>query len=204
MSGLYPGTRVSKLAPLGAVLAGGAGARFGGPKVAAELAGMPLVAWPVAALAEAVGQVVVVAKRDSPLPRLGDVAVWLEPNEPAHPLTGLVYALEHAGGRPVLACAADMPLVTPRVARWLASAPDEGSPAVVPRVGGRLQPLLARYEPMALAALRAAPPGQPLTATVEALAPRVVEWEDERPFFNVNSPSDLHAAAQELARGYGN
>ena len=48
----------------------------------------------------------------------------------------------------------------------------------MPRAGGRLQPLLARYEPAALAALRSAPADEPLTATVEALAPSVLEIAD--------------------------
>ena len=39
-----------------------------------------------------------------------DVPVWLEPDEPFHPLTGLVAALER--GEPVVAVACDQPWVT--------------------------------------------------------------------------------------------
>jgi molybdenum cofactor guanylyltransferase len=200
MLGDYPRTIVSKPPLLGAVLAGGAGTRMGGPKAIVELAGRPLIAWPLRALAAALGEVVVVAKPGSPLPEGLEVEVWREPDEPAHPRAGVVHALAQAAGRAVLVCAADMPLVSAETVSALAAAPAGGAAVVVPRAGGRLQPLLARYEPAALAGLRAAPPGQPLTATVEALAPRVIEWEDERPFFNVNSPADLGVAAQELAR----
>jgi len=85
--------------------------------------------------------------------------------------------------------------------RRLAGEDAEGAPAVVPRAGGRLQPLLARYEAAALPALRAAAPNAPLTAVVEALGPRVVELPDEGPFLNVNTPADVAAAAQFLSRG---
>jgi molybdopterin-guanine dinucleotide biosynthesis protein A len=71
---------------------------------------------------------------------------------------------------------------------------------VVFRAGARLQPLLARYEPGALAALRRAEPDAPLTEVVAGLGPRVLEALDERPFFNVNTPEDLAAAAQFLSR----
>ena len=165
----------------------------------APLAGRPLIAWPLDALRAALDDVVVVAKTSSPLPAL-DVETWYEPDEPAHPRAGLVHALERADGRAILACAADLPLVSPPLVRRLAAADAGGAPAVVPRAGGRLQPLLARYEPAALDMLRAAPPGEALTATVAALHPRVVEVQDEAPFTNVNTPGDLEAVAQRFAR----
>jgi molybdopterin-guanine dinucleotide biosynthesis protein A len=184
--------------PIGAVLAGGRSRRMGGAKATAQLGGRPLLAWPLEALRAALVDVVVVAKRSTPLPEL-DVAVWIEPDEPRHPRAGIVHALERAEGRPVLACAADLPLVSAPLVRTIAGA--DGTPAVVPRAGGRLQPLLARYDPAALEPLRAAPADEPLTATVEALGPRVLEMPDAAPFFNVNTPEDLAAVAQRIARG---
>jgi molybdenum cofactor guanylyltransferase len=190
---------VTKRGPIGAILAGGRGTRLGGEKATVELAGGPLIAWPLAALEEALGEVVVVAKRDTQLPPGLPAPVWVEPDEPAHPRAGLVHALERAGGRAVLACAADMPLVTPGVVRELAAAPSRQAPGVVAHAGGRLQPLLARYEPAALEPLRGAPPDEPLTATVEALGPRLLDVSAETSL-NVNTPADLRRAAQELAR----
>lgn len=52
-------------APLGVVLAGGRGSRLGGAKATAELAGRPLISYPLAALAEAGLEAVVVAKPDT-------------------------------------------------------------------------------------------------------------------------------------------
>lgn len=191
---------MSKPAPIGAVLAGGRATRLGGDKVRVGLAGRPLIAWPLAALRAALEDVVVVTKAAIALPDLPGVEVWTEPDEPSHPRAGIVHALERADGRAVLACAADMPLVTPDLVRRLASELAEGAPAVVPRAGGRLQPLLARYEPAALASLRAGRPGASLVEAVGALKPRVLDLPDARPFLNVNTREDLAAAAQELAR----
>jgi molybdopterin-guanine dinucleotide biosynthesis protein A len=183
--------------PIGAVLAGGRSRRMGGSKATADLGGRPLVAWPLEALRAVLDDVVVVAKRATALPPL-DVPVWVEPDEPRHPRAGIVHALERADGRAVLACAVDLPLVTPLLVRTIAHA--EGTVAVVPRAGGRLQPLLARYEPAALAALRSAPADEPLTATVEALAPSVLEIADAEAFTNANTPEELAEIAQGIAR----
>jgi molybdopterin-guanine dinucleotide biosynthesis protein A len=188
---------MAAMQPIGAVLAGGRSRRMGESKATVELGGRPLVQWPLEALRAVLDDVVVVAKRSTALPPL-DVPVWVEPDEPLHPRAGIVHALEHADGRPVLICAADLPLVTPLVVRTIVQA--QGTPAVVPRAGGRLQPLLARYEPAALAALRGAPADEPLTATVEALRPRVLEIAEEEAFVNANTPEDLAEIAQRIAR----
>jgi molybdenum cofactor guanylyltransferase len=187
------------LPPIGVVLAGGAGRRIGGAKATVALHGTPLLAYPVAALQAALPEVVVVAKPDTELPSLPGVAVWTEPAEPRHPLTGIVRALELAGGRSVLVSAGDLPFASTGLARELSAADAGGAWAVVPRAEGRLQPLFARYEPAALGPLSAelAAPERlgRLTDIVAALAPRVLDVADERPFFNVNAPEDLLTAA---------
>jgi molybdenum cofactor guanylyltransferase len=183
--------------PIGVVLAGGRSRRMGGSKATADLGGRPLIAWPLETLRAVLDEVVVVAKHSTALPPL-DVPVWVEPDEPRHPRAGIVHALERADGRAVLACAVDLPLVTQLLVRTIAHAP--GAIAVVPRVGGRLQPLLARYEPAALGALRDAPGGEPLTASVEALGPSVLEIGGEEAFANANTPEELAEIAQGIAR----
>lgn len=200
--------------PIGVVLAGGAGRRIGGAKATVALHGRPLILYPLRALQAVLAEVVVVAKVGSPLPPLPGVPVWTEPEEPRHPLAGVVHALERGappGGvageaRAVLVCAADLPFVEPALVERLARLDAAGAPALVPSAGGRLQPLLARYEPAARAPLAAAlarRPTPPLTAAVEALGPRVLELDDEMPFFNVNAPEDLLTAAGLLDRRGG-
>ena len=53
---------------IGAVLAGGASRRMGEPKALVELAGRPLIAHAVSAVADAGLEPVIVAKPDSPVP----------------------------------------------------------------------------------------------------------------------------------------
>ena len=144
--------RVASLTVIGAVLAGGAGSRLGGAKPAAMLAGRPLAAYPLEALAGVCDRVVVVCKADTALPDLDGAERWDEPDEPRHPLTGIVHALETAGA-PVLVCAVDMPFVTVDAFRSLLGATAESS-AVVATAKGRLQPVLGLYAPMALEALK--------------------------------------------------
>jgi molybdopterin-guanine dinucleotide biosynthesis protein A len=190
--------------PIGVVLAGGSGRRIGGGKAIVELHGRPLVSYPVGVLQAALGRVAVVAKADTELPPLPGVEIWTEPEHPRHPLTGIVHALDGAEGRAVVVAAADMPFLTEQLVRRVATAEAGGRPAVVPRAGGRVQPLLARYEPSALPLLRAARDAaatRPLTAVVEELGPLLLEVDgDAEAFFNVNLPEDLLTATAMMDR----
>jgi molybdopterin-guanine dinucleotide biosynthesis protein A len=183
---------------IGAVLAGGSGRRIGGDKATVELEGRPLVHYPLSVLRAVLDEVAIVAKQSTVLPGLDvEIPIWLEPDEPRHPLAGVVHALRCARGQPVVAVAGDMPFVTRAVVAALARERSRGAAAVVPRAGGRLQPLCARYEPRALGALAGCDLAAPVAdAVVGALAPRILEWPDEEPFFTVKGPEDiLHAAA---------
>ena len=173
---------------IGVVLAGGAARRMGGAKATAPLAGRPLAAWAVEALREAgLGEVVVVAKRDTALPPL-DAEVWDdEPLEPRHPLTGVRHALVRAEGRAIVTLPVDLPLVPPAVLRELAAAPG----CAVVRAGGRLHPLVARFP-----AGTELPAEGRATDAVLALDPLILEVRNVG-FLNVNAPEDL-AAAERL------
>jgi molybdenum cofactor guanylyltransferase len=192
-----------KTTTLGAVLAGGAGRRLGGAKATAELAGRPLIEYPLAALAAAGIEAVVVAKGDTELPALA-VPVLTEPRQPRHPLLGIVTALRHAGGRPVLAVACDLPLLTPALLAELAAGP---GPLVLAAPGGDPQPLLGLYSPALLPDLEAALARQePMRRTVASLSPRLLADPDLVRFgdpaellLNVNDFSDLERAGVMLA-----
>jgi molybdopterin-guanine dinucleotide biosynthesis protein A len=179
---------------IGVVLAGGRGRRMDGDKALRELAGRPLIAYPVAALAAACERVAVVAKADTRLPDLPRTERWDEPPEPRHPLTGIVHALETAQA-PVLVCAADMPFVTPEACRALIDA------RALARTHARLQPLFGVYLPEWLAQLEGAPEDAPLTRTVEALGPRTVELPDEI-VRGIDTPEALRSAEGDLG-GHG-
>lgn len=184
----------------GAVLAGGAGRRLGrGSKPAALLAGRPLVSYPLDALRAVCDRVAVVCKPATKLPELPGAERWDEPDEPRHPLTGIVHALERAGG-PVLVCAADMPFVTADACRSLLQATGGGSAAVVAAAEGVLQPVFGLYAPGALEVLRGATPDAPLTTTVEGLDPVRVALPPGL-VRSVNTAEELAEAEAQLARG---
>lgn len=185
-----------------AILAGGRASRLGGQKATAELAGRPLISYPLDAARAAGLTPVVVAKRDSSLPEL-DCEVIREPENPVHPLLGILTALEGASG-PVLALGCDMPFVTAPLLRWLA----EREPPAVVSVDGRLEPLLAIYGPADAATLAAALDQEtPLRRAVEWLDPERVGETVLRRFgeprelaMSVNTEADLDEAARLVSR----
>lgn len=189
-----------------AVLAGGAAIRMGGEKAGTLLAGRPLISYPLAALREAGLDPFVVTKTDRPvdaIPGLENITVVIEPDRPRHPLLGILEAIRHAGGRPVIVTGCDLPLLTPGYLRWLT---DLDGGTVVPRVDGFLQPLAARYGPDAAAAVeRGVESGASAKAVITGLDATVIE-EDElrrfgdpaRTFANVNTPEDLAAIERRL------
>jgi molybdopterin-guanine dinucleotide biosynthesis protein A len=193
---------VTPAAPVGAVLAGGLGRRIGGDKAMVELDGRPLVGYPVAALRAVLADVAIVARADTLLPAAvtRETPVWTEPDGAArHPACGIGHALRCAAGRPVVVVAGDMPLLGAELLRALAFTDAGGAPALVPRAGGRLQPLCARYERAALAPLERFEEGARMTDLAQALGPAILEWPDERPFLSVNAPEDVLSASAALA-----
>jgi molybdenum cofactor guanylyltransferase len=186
--------------PVGVVLAGGLGRRIGGGKAVVELNRRALITYPLEAVWRALGNVTIVAKIDTTLPSLPGVTVWVEPQEPRHPLTGIVHALGMSEGRPVLVCAADMPFVTAQLVRGIARADPGGAAAVVASAAGQLQPLLGCYQPGALEPLARARARAPLRETVAALGAARYEVEDPDLLFNVNSPDELLQASAMLDR----
>ena len=184
------------------MLAGGSGRRLGGAKAVTPLGGRPLLGYPVDALRAAGLDPVVVAKPATDLPELG-VRVLRDEATVEHPAAGIAVALRELGS-PILVCACDMPFVAPDLARFIASI---DAPLVVPRAGGRIQPLFARYSASLLVPLEwALAAERSLTALVEGLDPRIVGEEELRRFgdparllMNVNTPEELAAAERALA-----
>jgi molybdenum cofactor guanylyltransferase len=178
--------------PVAAVLAGGRSRRMGSPKALVELAGRPLIAWAIAAAQDAGLETVVVAKPGSRLPALA-VPVWPEPEQPSHPLTGVIAALEAAAPRAVVVLACDMPFVPPQLLARLArldalaaAPPGEGFPA--------------RYASAALPVLRAGLEREaPLRAVLAELAPvEVAAGGAEHALLGINDPAALARAAALL------
>lgn len=190
---------------IAAVLAGGRGTRIGGEKAVAVLGGRPLIERPLAAARDAGLEAVVVAKPSTCLPPLAEAVVH-EPEQPRHPLCGVLAALELAASRSpapaVLLLACDMPFLSGPLLDWLAGL--DG--AAMAAVGGRPQPLLARCTTRHLPALRQAlSEHRSLRAAICELAPQIVDerelshfGEPERLCFNVNDADDLRLAESWL------
>ena len=109
----------------------------------------------------------------------------------------MIEALRRARGSAVLAIACDLPLLTSEVLALIAGADAEGSVAVLASAAGRPQPLLARYEPAALALLEKFDTDGPMTEQVMALLPTLVEVPAEASF-NVNDLEQLKEVSRRL------
>jgi molybdenum cofactor guanylyltransferase len=176
-----------------AILAGGKSSRMGEPKAVKELAGRPLIAYPIAAALAAGLEPIVVAKAASPLPDL-QCPVIAEPDEPTHPVAGIVSALEHLD-QPLVAIACDLPLLPPALLAELARRDSE---LVVP-ADPHPQPLVARYGPGLLPRLRASlVMDEPLVRLVAEVGGEPIAAEELRAFgdpgtmfANANDPAEL-------------
>jgi molybdopterin-guanine dinucleotide biosynthesis protein A len=174
---------------------------MGASKAMVSLRGKPLISYPLEAMRAVLEEVAVIAKPDTELPSLPGVEVWREPQSPYHPLLGLVRALQLAAGRPVLACAADLPFVTSHLVSQLAHADPGDAPATIAGHGGQTQPLLGCYQPATLDPLsRAARRSEAIREAVAVLEPLIVEVDDRDALFNVNSRDDLLQAEAILER----
>jgi molybdopterin-guanine dinucleotide biosynthesis protein A len=178
------------------VLAGGRGRRLGEPKMLADLDGRPLLRHALVNARAAGLDAVVVAKPGTALPPL-DVPVLREPESPAHPLLGIVTALrELPDARGIVVLGGDLPFVPPALIRKLADAPGP----LVPSADGRLEPLVARYDPGQLPALRDAlaadaPIHSALAGVARLEGDALVALDpDGWARFNVNTPEDLEQA----------
>jgi molybdopterin-guanine dinucleotide biosynthesis protein A len=120
---------------LGFLLAGGKAHRFGADKALHPVEGVPMALRVATAMREAGLEVVAVAK-DRRLEELG-IPCLVEPDEPRHPLVGVVLGLRQGGG---VFAPCDVPWIPAQAFVRLAAAP--GS---IARDEGGLHPLLAHY-----------------------------------------------------------
>ncbi len=202
MTSRAPGAAAGDAAPAlrAAVLAGGAGSRMGRAKAGIELGGRSLISYPLAAARLAGLAPFVVAKSGSPLPPL-PCPVLIEPDEPAHPLTGIIAALKHAEA-PIVVLACDLPLLP---ADLIAELGHRRAGFVMP-AHPRPQPLVARYSPGLLPRLQAGlAEGKSLIALASELGGDRLGEQELRGFgdpawmfANANDPGDLSAIEAQL------
>jgi molybdopterin-guanine dinucleotide biosynthesis protein A len=197
-----------KIAMPAAVLAGGASRRMGRPKAALPYGASTLLEYQTSRLAELFDEVLVVAK-EAPDFAAGPGRVVLDHTADHAAIHGLVRALEEAEDR-VFVVAVDQPAVPPALLRAIAFRSLEGdAAAVVPRAGGRLQPLVAVWRRLCLGRARARAEGGDAGRSLHDLAREVgaeifdeSEWSAIDPsgtaFANLNTLEE-YAASRERA-----
>lgn len=134
---------------LGVVLVGGASRRMSTPKQLLSHHGVPLAALAVEAMRPHVKQVVLAGS--GPVPdELEDLHRLSDPPDVAGPLAGVLAAMRWAPESAWVVAACDMPRISREAVRWLIRQRRPGTWGVLPRSGeGRIEPLLAVYEPHA-------------------------------------------------------
>ena len=185
---------------IGAILAGGQSRRMGTDKAALRLQGQPVLAHLAELLADRVEAVWVVG-RSGPDELAGRFVRWhLDLRAGCGPLGGVATALHLAadnGPRAVLAVACDLPALGADVIDGLLEGRqrDAAASAVRNPSTGRVEPLMAVYEPDVLAEVeRALDAGRrSATALLEAVGAHVVEIDPSLAgqLVNVNTPGDL-------------
>jgi len=195
---------------LGAVLAGGEGRRFGGPKADVPVDGVSMVGRAVATLREVVREVVVVSSR--PVDPMG-AGIIPDQTPDAGPLGGLEAALLQAavsGHEGVLLLACDLPLVGPELLTAVGSALGEAQAAAPARAGGAggIEPLCAVYHVDVLSVVQEhlKSPDRSLHALFHAVGGRVIPASElgsspTHALLNVNTSQDLRRAEAALAGG---
>ncbi len=192
-----------------AILAGGGSSRMGANKALLEVGGRCMLARTADLLRPLVDDLFLVADAAAPysgsgLPIIPDV----HPGRGA--IGGIHAALLHAKHPLVLCVACDMPHIGCGMIELLLTTARPEDDALVPRTGGRPEPLLAVYNRTACASFeRAIVSGQ--LRVMHALESLNVRYIDEpelravdpelRSFVNVNTPGELAAARAATVQG---
>lgn len=192
-----------------AILAGGKSSRMGRNKALLDVGGSSMVRLTAALLRPLVGDLFLVADDAAPYAALG-LPVRPDVHHGCGSLGGIHAAIAGAAHPLVLCVACDMPHLSAAVPELLLASAEPDDDALIPRVGGRPEPLLAVYGRGALPAIERAILARRLRI-IDALRDARVRFLDEdrlrpadpslRSFFNVNTPDELAAARAVAAEG---
>jgi molybdopterin-guanine dinucleotide biosynthesis protein A len=192
-----------------AIIAGGRAERLGGQsKGLIEIGGRRIIDRQLDALHWAFARVFLVANDPAPWAGL-ELTVVPDRVAGAGPLAGIDAALAALapGDEAVVCVGGDMPLLDPRALALLRDHPP--AVAVMPRVGGRPEPLFARYSRACAAPIAAALAAGRLK-TQAVLDELAVAWLDEAALravdptlaflTNVNTPEELEQVRRQLGQ----
>lgn len=188
----------------GVVLAGGKSSRMGEDKARCPLGNSSLLARTAARLAPQVAQLAINANRAHPLPTgsmlIGD-PIGGQPGPLAGILAGLEWAADlHPKPDHVAFVPVDAPFFPEDLVNRLAAAAD-GNKIIVARAEGHVHPVFSLWPAnesglLRLNLLSGGP--RKVIAYIETQPHRFVDFDDEKAFFNINTPDDLSAAAARL------
>lgn len=185
------------------ILAGGRSSRMGRAKALLPFDGEPLILHIVRRLQPLFGRIVVVAAPGQELPALPATIVRDEVSHQG-PVGGICYGLRAVEDPFAFVTSCDSAFLNRSLAAHLVSR-IEGAEAVVPRWGGRLQPLVAVYRTSVVPALeRQLANGELRPVTLfERVRTHYVEEDEIRrfdpagdSFFNMNRPEDYEEASR--------
>ena len=180
---------------------------MGRPKAGLDFGGVPLLTRIVSELKRRFDEIVIVAAPASAgQPRIQVAGVKMVHDEAAFegPLDALRRGLDALGHQVAFACSCDLPLLNADVAAALVAMIADFD-AVIPEVGGKLQPLHAVYRKQCARKIESLAVGgeKRLTAIAAAVNARKVDEDEVRKidpqllsFFNVNTPEDYRRALE--------
>jgi molybdopterin-guanine dinucleotide biosynthesis protein A len=178
---------------VGAVLAGGHSSRMGTDKAALEYQDAAFIDHILATMSIVLSDVVVCGGTHE-----GRVPVLTDSVENAGPLGGLLAALDHADGRPVVIVPTDMPLVSVELITRLADPELVGSGVRVARADDQIQPLCAAYGSDIGAVVRARLERSQRSAMglIESLTSVDYIDTDSHTLTNINTPQEYAALTE--------
>lgn len=186
----------------GVIQAGGRSSRMGEDKGVVLLAGRPLVEHVLQRLQQVTDNIIIVTNNPTPYRFLNIQLIGDEiPGQGA--LSGLITALEASQTKIVALAGVDLPFMSPQVFHDLIARLERDVPLVLPEAAGRWQPFHAVYRPaLCLPVLRERfmAGEQGVIAALARLNPIVVDYNAApEPFFNINTPEDLHRAQRTIS-----
>jgi molybdopterin-guanine dinucleotide biosynthesis protein A len=197
---------------IGAILAGGAGSRFGGrPKGLERLGGERVIDRVASALRAVASELLVVSNEPTADDWLPETRVVRDIRTGRGSLVGIHAAISHANG-PVIVVAWDMPFVSPELLGLIRDRGATAAHAVIPVTTTGAEPCCAWYAPAALPSIEGMlDAGEYRLGTLvdrlpsfEVVTPREIAraGDPRRLFFNINTPADLERARSMLAEPY--
>ncbi|MBU1615189.1 molybdenum cofactor guanylyltransferase [bacterium] len=184
------------------ILAGGKSSRMGEDKAFLKFEGRSLIEWVIAGLKEIGEEIIIVANESERFKSLGlRVVKDILPDK--GPLVGLYSGLLSSHLEYNFVCGTDMPFLSPSLIKYMLGQ-EQGCDVILPRIGGRVEPLFAIYKRSCLSPIAEVikEGGQlSLRSFFDRVKIRYIKEDEiipfglpEKLFFNINTREDMERA----------